>query len=109
KIEQPGIFNFMAFWVQEAVGLGVPANTSFLILLAPILALLASVVRIVIGLSTFDMWVPIALAFVFVAIGVTVGVMVLGVILLASYASKMSLKGVRIMFYPKRSLSILFL
>lgn len=109
KVDQLSVFSFIAYWVQEAVSLGVPANTIFLILLAPILALIVSFVRIIIGLSTFDMWVPIALAFVFVAIGVTVGMLVLGVILLASYASKVSLKGVRIMFYPKRSLSILFL
>mgnify|MGYP006300208863 CR=1 FL=1 len=108
-VDQPGILSFMAYWVQQAVALGVPANTIFLILLTPFLALLVSLVRVVIGLPTLDMLVPIALAFVFVAVGITVGMMVLAAIFLSSYFSKMSLKRLRIMFYPKRSLSILFI
>lgn len=109
KVEEPGLFSFMAYWVQEAVALGIPANTIFLILLTPILALLVTFVRVVIGLPTLDMLVPIALSFAFVAVGVAVGVIVLGAILLSSYLSKMSLKKMLIMFYPKRSISILFL
>lgn len=109
KVDQPGLFSFMAFWVQEAVALGIPANTIFLILLTPILALMVTLVRVVVGLPTLDMLVPIALAFAFVAVGVAVGVIVLGAILLSSYLSKMSLKKMLIMFYPKRSISILFL
>lgn len=109
KVDQPGIFTFMAFWVQQAISMGIPANTIFLILLTPILALLVSLVRVVIGLPTLDMLVPIALAFVFVAVGIVVGAMVLGAIFISSYLSKMSLKKMRIMFYPKRSLSIFFL
>lgn len=108
-VTNPNPFNFMAYWVQQAVSLGIPANTIFLILLTPILALMVSFVRVVIGLTTLDMLVPIALAFVFVAIGVAIGVMILITIFLASYLSKMLLKKMRIMFYPKRSLSILFL
>ncbi len=108
-VTEPGIFNIMAFWVQEGVRLGIPANTIFLILLTPFLALIVSFTRVVIGLPTLDMLVPIALAFALVAVGITVGLLVLGAILCASYISKMSLSKLRIMFYPKRSLSMVFL
>jgi hypothetical protein len=108
-VTEPGIMNIMAFWVQEAVRLGIPANTIFLILLTPFLALFVSFVRVVIGLPTLDMLVPIALAFALVAVGITVGLLVLAAILIASYLSKVSLSKVRIMFYPKRSLSMVFL
>lgn len=108
-VTEPGIFNIMAFWVQEGVRLGIPANTIFLILLTPFLALIVSFTRVVIGLPTLDMLVPIALAFALVAVGITVGLLVLGAILFASYVSKMSLSKLRIMFYPKRSLSMVFL
>lgn len=104
-----GWFNGMAFWVQEAVRAGVPANTIFLILLTPFLALLVSFVRTVVGLPTLDMLVPIALAFALVAVGITVGLLVLSAILLASYIAKKSLSRLKIMFYPKRSLSMVFL
>jgi hypothetical protein len=99
----------MAYWVQEAVRVGIPANTIFLILLTPFLAFFVSFVRVVIGLPTLDMLVPIALAFALVAVGITVGLLVLAAILIASYLSKVSLSKVRIMFYPKRSLSMIFL
>jgi hypothetical protein len=102
-------FNAMAYWVQESVRAGVPANTIFLILLTPFLALLVSFVRTVVGLPTLDMLVPIALAFALVAVGITVGLLVLTAIILASYVAKRSLLKLKIMFYPKRSLSMLFL
>lgn len=108
-VNEPGFLNIMAYWVQEAVRLGIPANTIFLILLTPFLAFFVSFVRVVIGLPTLDMLVPIALAFALVAVGITVGLLVLGAILIASYLSKVSLSKVRIMFYPKRSLSMVFL
>ena len=108
-VNEPGILNIMAYWVQEAVRVGIPANTIFLILLTPFLAFFVSFVRVVIGLPTLDMLVPIALAFALVAVGITVGLLVLAAILIASYLSKVSLSKVRIMFYPKRSLSMIFL
>jgi len=108
-VTELGTFNFMAYWVQEAVRMGIPVNTIFLILLTPLLTLIVSFTRVVIGLPTLDMLVPIALAFALVAVGITVGLLVLAAILVASYVSKVSLSRLRIMFYPKRSLSMLFL
>ena len=108
-VTEPSILNIFAYWVQEAVRVGIPANTIFLILLTPFLALLVSFTRTIIGLPTLDMLVPIALAFALVAVGITVGLLVLGAILIASYLSKASLSKLRIMFYPKRSLSMVFL
>lgn len=103
------VFDAMAYWVQESVRSGVPANTIFLILLTPLLALFVTFVRVVVGLPTLDMLVPIALAFALVAVGLAVGLLVLGAILIASYVAKKSLSKLRIMFYPKRSLSMAFL
>lgn len=108
-VTEPGFLNIFAFWVQEGVRMGIPANTIFLILLTPILALLVSVTRVVVGLPTLDMLVPIALAFAFVSVGITIGMFVLVSIIFASFIAKRSLSGVKIMFYPKRSLSMLFL
>lgn len=108
-VETPLSLSFTAYWVQWLVQAGLPANTVYLILLTPILALMVSFVRVVIGLPTLDMLVPIALSFALVAVGINIGLLVLGVILLASYISKRSLTKIRIMFYPKRSLAMFFL
>jgi len=108
-VTEPNGFNIFAYWVQEAVRMGIPANTIFLILLTPILALLVSFTRVVVGLPTLDMLVPIALAFAFVSVGITIGMFVLLAIILASFIAKRSLSSLKVMFYPKRSLSMLFL
>lgn len=108
-VNEWSFFNTIAFWVQESVKAGVPANTIYLILLTPILALIVSFVRVVIGLPTLDMLVPIALSFVLMAVGISVGLLILGVILITSYFTKKGLSSLRIMFYPKRSLSLFFL
>jgi hypothetical protein len=108
-VTEPNGLNIFAYWVQEGVRMGIPANTIFLILLTPILAFLVSFTRVVVGLPTLDMLVPIALAFAFVSVGITIGMFVLLAIILASFIAKRSLSSLKIMFYPKRSLSMLFL
>lgn len=109
KIETPSLISFMGYWVQKAVAMGIPANTIFLILLTPFLATIISFVRVVIGLPTLDMLVPITLAFAFVAVGVTVGLIILGAILFAAVVSNFLLSPLKMMFYPKRSLSMFLL
>ena len=108
-VEEPSLFSFLAFWVQEAVRNGIPANTIFLILLIPVLATLVSFVRVVIGLPALDILVPVTLSFAFVAVGVFVGLFILGAVIVASYVSKFMLAKTKIMFYPKRSLSMFLL
>lgn len=108
-IENPTIFNFLAYWVQQAIFVGIPANTVFLILLTPLIAMCISFTRVVIGLPTLDMLVPIALAFAFVSVGVGVGMFILGAVIVASYIAKILVNRVRMMFYPKRSLSMFIL
>lgn len=107
--EKPGFFNLIAYWVQKAIALGIPANTIVLILLVPVVATLVTFVRVVIGLPSLEMLVPIALAFAFVAVGITVGLIILSAVVLASFVSRGLLRSVPIMYFPKRSLSHLLL
>lgn len=108
-IETPRLHNLFAWWVQDAIIAGIPVNTILLILLLPILASLFAFVRVVIGLPSLEMLVPIALAYVFVAVGVAAGSIILAAIILASFLSRISLKRLSIMYYPKRSISMLLL
>ncbi len=108
-VHKPGFFNFMAFWVQKAIALGIPSNTIVLIFLIPVLATLITFVRVVIGLPSLEMLVPIVLAFAFVAVGITAGLIILGAVVLASFVSRTLLRKVPIMYFPKRSISHLLL
>jgi hypothetical protein len=108
-VAQPGVLSFMAYWVQEAIALGIPANTILLILLIPVLATLVAFVRVVIGLPSLEMLVPIVLTYALVAVGITVGMIILTAVVLASFVSRTLLRNVPIMYFPKRSISHLFL
>jgi len=107
--DSPGIFNFIAYWVQQAIAMGIPANTIVLILLVPVVATIVTFVRVVIGLPSLEMLVPIVLAFAFVAVGITAGIIILSAVVLASFVSRALLRKVPIMYFPKRSLSHLLL
>lgn len=108
-IESPKPFSLMAWWVQQAIKGGIPANTVVLILLLPFLAVLVAFFRVIIGLPSLEMLVPIALAYVLVAVGIATGAIILAAVVAASFISRVSLRRVRIMHYPKRSLSMLLL
>ncbi len=108
-VREPSILGFIAYWVQKAVALGIPANTIVLILLIPVLATIVTFVRVIVGLPSLEMLVPIVLVYAFVAVGVTAGLIILGAVVLAAFVSRTLLRSVPIMFFPKRSLSHLFL
>lgn len=106
---EPSVLRFIPYWVQESIRLGIPANTIILILLVPVLATIVAFMRLVIGLPSLEMLVPIILSFTFVALGIAPGLIVLFAVIAASFFSRLILKRVSIMHLPKRSLSLFFL
>lgn len=108
-VKELSLFNFFAYWVQKAIGLGIPANTIVLLLLIPVIATLVTFVRVIIGLPSLEMLVPIILSFAFVAVGIVTGLIIVTAVICASFLSRALLKHASIMFFPKRSLSLLIL
>jgi hypothetical protein len=108
-IDSIGITNILAYWVQSAISIGVPANTIILILLLPVIATVIAIFRLFVGLPSLEMFVPIALAYTFVAIGIDAGIIILAAILFATFLSRFMLKRVRIMQLPKRAISMMIL
>ncbi len=109
RVEQPGIFTFFAWWVQDSILAGISLNTIVLILLLPFLSTVVVFTRVVIGLPSLEMLVPIALSYALVATGILLGGIILASIVIASLIARMLLRAVPIMFFPKRSLSMLLL
>jgi hypothetical protein len=105
-IKSVNFSNFFAYAVQHAVDVGVPANTIFVILVLPLLAMLIAFVRHVIGLPTLGLYVPIALSITLVSTGVAAGMILLASILLAATLAKFLLKRLKIMQLPKVALSM---
>jgi hypothetical protein len=102
-------FNFFAYWIQKAIDFGVPANTIVLILLIPVFATIITFVRTVIGLPSLEMLFPIVLSYVFVAVGVYTSLIVLFAIISAAFVSRRVLGSIQVMFFAKRSISLLLL
>lgn len=100
-------YNFMPYYVQKSVEAGVPANTVILILLLPLLSTLVAFARQVIGVPTLEMLVPIAFSAALVSTGLAAGTILLITILMATAASRLLLKRVKIMQVPRKSLTIL--
>jgi len=107
QVQTLKVYNFMPFYVQKAVEAGVPANTVILILLLPLLSTLVAFARQVIGVPTLEMLVPIAFSAALVSTGLAAGTILLITILMATAASRLLLKRVKIMQVPRKSLTIL--
>lgn len=107
-IDQAGSFTFLAYTVQRAVQEGVPAETVTLVLLLPLLATMVTFIRLVVGLPTLGLLVPIAFSITLLATGITTGIVLLISIILASTLARFMLKRIRIMQLPKVALSMFF-
>lgn len=103
------IFNGFGYAVRYAIGLGIPANTIVLILLAPVIAMLVVFTRTIIGLPSLDMLVPTALAYAFVAVGIGSGLIILGSVVIATFVSRTLLRHTPIMTLSKRAITHLIL
>lgn len=106
-VDRPNPLNLLAYIVQYAVNVGVPANTIILILLLPFLATLVAFVRHILGLPSLELLVPITLSITLIATGLTAGFILLITILIASVISRLLLKRIRIMYLPKMAFSLL--
>lgn len=109
RVEQPGLFTFFAWWIQDALLAGLSLNTIVLMLLLPVLATIIVFTRVIVGLPSLEMLVPIGLSYALVATGIILGGIILFSIVIASLLSRMLLKHVSIMYFPKRSLSLFLL
>ena len=73
KLGSP-ILNPLKYAIRNSVAAGVPVNTIVLLLLLPAVATLIAAARHLIGLRGFGIFLPAALAIVFLAIGPVVGI-----------------------------------
>lgn len=104
--KQPTYTNFIAYAVQYAVRIGIPADTVIFILLLPFLATIVAFSRQIIGLPNLGILVAISFSIIFLTIGITASVILLAAIILASTIGRIILKRVRIMQLPKMALSV---
>jgi hypothetical protein len=95
--------NPVKYAIRASVSAGVPANTIVLLLLLPLVAFVIAFTRNVIGIRGFGIFLPAALAVVFVATGPVIGIGIFLVIVAVSTAVRLILRKikVRIQYLPR--------
>lgn len=95
--------NPVKYAIRGAVASGVPANTIVLLLLIPLVAFVIAFTRNVVGIRGFGIFLPAALAVVFVATGPIVGIGIFLVIVVISTAVRLILRTLkfRMQYLPR--------
>ena len=99
--------NFLKHFVRYAVDKGVPANTIVLILLLPLIGALVGLLQYFVGLSGFSTFMPAMIAVTFLATGIAGGLILFGVILIATLFSGKILRRFRLYYWPRRSITLM--
>jgi len=109
KLGNP-FLNPIKYGIRNAVSVGVPANTIVLLLLLPLIAAFIATARHVVGVRGFGIFLPAALAVVFLAIGPVLGILMFLLMVTTSTLLRMVLKKIkiRLQYLPKMSLLLLF-
>jgi hypothetical protein len=98
--------NPIKYAIRGAVAAGVPANTIVLLLLLPLIATVIAVARHIIGIRGFGIFLPAALAVVFVATGPVVGLALFLIIVFISTVTRLILRKIKVklQYLPRMAL-----
>jgi hypothetical protein len=98
--------NPIKYAIRSAVGAGVPPNTIVLMLLLPLIATVIAAARHIIGIRGFGIFLPAALAVVFVATGAVVGIGLFLIIVFISTATRLILRKLKakLQYLPRMAL-----
>jgi hypothetical protein len=104
-----GMLDPLKYLVRVGVARGIPASTIVLILIMPMLATIIAILHYWVGVTGFGTFMPTMVAITFVAIGVTGGLALFATTLLISLAAAYGLRKVRLHYWTRRSISLLFI
>lgn len=92
--------------IEASIAAGVPSNTIVLLLLLPFIAFVIALIRNIVGIRGFGIFLPAALAVTFVAVGPIVGIGLFLVIVVISTAVRMTLRKlkIRLQYLPRMAL-----
>ncbi len=98
--------NPVKYAIRSAVAAGVPANTIVLLLLLPLIATFIAAARHIVGIRGFGIFLPAALAVVFVATGPLVGIGLFLIIVFISTITRLILRKIKakLQYLPRMAL-----
>lgn len=109
-------WNMLSGLVNAMITRGVPSQTVILLLVLPVIAMILTFLKQVIGITTFGLYTPSIIALSFLALGWQIGVLFLLFIIVTGYATRALMRRWRLLYIPKMaiiltvvSLTLLFL
>lgn len=102
------VWNSLQYVIRRAVDRGVPANTLVLLLLFPVTATLIAIFRHIIGLRGFGVYTPAVLAVAFLSTGLSIGLVLFGLVFVITTLGKTILARLRLQYLPRTALLIWF-
>ena len=100
------ILNFFSYFVHQAIDKGVPTQTMVYILMFPLIATFVALIRQVIGIKTFGVFLPSILTISFLATGLLPGIIIFIVILISGTVLRFLLQEFRLLYLPRVALLI---
>lgn len=101
--------NVFQEWTYRAISQGVSEETIVLLILLPLVASIVAATRHLIGFRGFGILIPTALSVVFVALGITSGLLIFVAIILLATIARVSLRKLHIQYLPRMALLLWFI
>ncbi|MCD6109310.1 PKD domain-containing protein [bacterium] len=98
------LWNFMSYFVNYLIDSGIPANTVILILMLPVIATVVSIMKQVVGVTTFGVYTPTIITLTFWILGLKFGLLTLLVIFLVGTGTRIALKRYRLLYVPRMAI-----
>jgi hypothetical protein len=94
-------WNLFSSLVNVMLSKGIPSQTVILLLVLPVIALILTFLKQVIGITTIGLYLPSIIALSFLALGWPLGILFLLFIIIAGYAARALLRPFRLLYIPK--------
>lgn len=98
------LWNFMSYFVNYLIDSGIPANTVILILMLPVIAMIVSVMKQIVGFTTFGVYTPTIITLTFWILGLKFGILTIVVIFLVGTGMRFLLRKFRLLYTPKMAI-----
>jgi len=97
-------WNILGTLVNYMVARGVSSEMIILLLMLPVILMIVTFLKQVVGVTTFGLYTPAVITLSFIALGLKIGLALLLIILVAGYAMRALMAPYRLLYIPKIAL-----
>lgn len=97
-------YNFLQHTIRKAIANGLPANIIVLMLLFPVIASIIAISRHVIGMKGFGVYIPAVLSVAFVSTGISTGLIVFVVVMIAANIARILVRKLKLPSLPRTAM-----